>query len=629
MYLTHSIDLQVTDPTTAGGASLTRRDGLPLLALAALFVIMLAATWQRWTHPIIDHGREMFLPTRILAGERLYEDIQYLYGPFAPYFNAALYRLFGAHLAVLHTVGAFCAVLILGLCYWLARQLLTAWEAAATVGLILVVCALQVRGNYLSPYSFAALYGLLFALGTLAAAAHYLQSGQAGWSVCAGVCAGLATIAKLEAAVAALAGAAVAVALRALLERRLAWPALAAFIAPVALIPAATFYLILRHVHWRVLLNDNYILLANAPPQLIYFNKLISGLLWPLAGLLYSLSGLGVCGALVGLCALLAALASWRAGPEWRTMAKRAALVIVLSAGWWALLMRRWGFANPNFNPFSSSAIVLALFGALLIWRIVRAHLARKPVAPEHCLLLVLTVFGAVACLRVIFNVTMAGPYVPFFLPALIVIYLVLLLRFAPPVFALSEAQRANLRLVATVLVGLSALWLGSRSIYDFREQHTFRIDTPRGSFLTAPHVGQPFAAALNYVQQRTGPEDFVLALPQATGINFLAERRYPFREDIVLPGFITGAKERAAIERIETLRVPLILVINLNTSDFRDRFFGVDYNQELMNWIKQRYRLSASFSFDPNSGSAVRCDAEDFILIYERPEYMDRAKRN
>ena len=120
-----------------------------------------------------------------------------------------------------------------------------------------------------------------------------------------------------------------------------------------------------------------------------------------------------------------------------------------------------------------------------------------------------------------------------------------------------------------------------------------------------------------------------MLALPQATGINFLAERRYPFREDIVLPGFITGAKERAAIERIETLRVPLILVINLNTSDFRDRFFGVDYNQELMNWIKQRYRLSASFSFDPNSGSAVRCDAEDFILIYERAESMNRAERN
>ena len=280
--------------------------------------------------------------------------------------------------------------------------------------------------------------------------------------------------------------------------------------------------------------------------------------------------------------------------------------------------MRRWSFVTLNYNPFSSSSIVLALLGALLIWRIVRAHQAHKPVAPEHCLLLVLTVFGGVASLRVIFNVTMVGPYVPFFLPALIVIHLVLLLHFAPPVFAFNESQRANFRLVATVLVSLSALWLGCRSIYDFREQHTFLINTPRGSMLTAPHVGQPFAAALNYVQQHTRSEDFVLALPQATGINFLAERRYPFREDIVLPGFITGAKERAAIERIESRRVPLILIINLNTSDFRERFFGVDYNQELMNWVKQHYRLSASFSSDPNRGKAVRCDEEDFILIYE-----------
>jgi 4-amino-4-deoxy-L-arabinose transferase-like glycosyltransferase len=581
-----------------------------------MFAFMLAATWQRWTHPVIDHGREMFLPARILAGERLYEDIQYLYGPFAPYFNAALYWLFGVHLAVLHTAGAFCAVLILGLCYWLARQLLPAWEAALAAGLVLVVCALQVRGNYISPYSFAALYGLLFALGALAAAMRYMQSGHPGWGFWAGTCTGLAAIAKFEAALAALAGVAVALALRAMLARRLTWQAPAAFGTPVVLITAATFGLILRHVHWRVLLNDNYLLLANAPPQLIYFNKLVSGLLWPLAGLLISLSGLGVCGMLAGVMALLAALASWRAGPEWRTTAKRALLVLVLSAVWWALLMRRWGFVSPNYNPFSSSSLVLALLSTLLVWRIVRAHLAGAPVVLEECLLLVLAVFGFFASLRVIFNVTTVGPYVPFFLPVLIVVHLVLLFRYVPLFFALPERLRANIRLIATAWVSLAVLWLGGWSVHDFRVQHTFRLSTPRGSLLTAPHIGQPFAAALSYIQQHTRPEDFVLPLPQATGINFLAERRYPFREDIVLPGFITGAKERDAIERIKARQVPLILVISLDTSNFRDRSFGLDYNRELMDWIKQHYRPKACF--DSGSSRAVGNDEECFLHAYE-----------
>src|SRR5262247_1070584 len=92
---------------------LRHQDTRALLAIASLFVFMLAATWHRWTRPIIDHGREMHLPQRLLSGERLYTDILYYYGPFPPYFNALLYRLFGIHLSVLHASGIICATLIL------------------------------------------------------------------------------------------------------------------------------------------------------------------------------------------------------------------------------------------------------------------------------------------------------------------------------------------------------------------------------------------------------------------------------------------------------------------------------------------------------------------------------------
>src|SRR5689334_10041450 len=78
-------------------------------AIAVLFVVMLVVTWQRWTHPVIDHGREIDVPARIVSGEQLYTDIFYYYGPFAPYFNALLYRVFGLRLSVLHASGIGCA----------------------------------------------------------------------------------------------------------------------------------------------------------------------------------------------------------------------------------------------------------------------------------------------------------------------------------------------------------------------------------------------------------------------------------------------------------------------------------------------------------------------------------------
>ena len=143
-------------------------------------------------------------------------------------------------------------------------------------------------------------------------------------------------------------------------------------------------------------------------------------------------------------------------------------------------------------------------------------------------------------------------------------------------------------------------------------------ISTPRGSFITEPPVGQPIAAAISYVNEHTSPNDYVLTLPQATMINFLTERRYPLREEIIHPGFLAGEKESEAIGRIKSRRVPLILVINLLTPEFRDRVFGADYNQELMRWIVENYQLKARFDSDYSRNAKFGDKDALFILAYE-----------
>src|SRR5262245_8115647 len=123
------------------------------LAIIILFFMMLVASWQRWTQPLIDHGREMNLPSRILARERLYTDVQLLYGPFAPRFNALLYRSFGIHLSVLKASAAVCAILILMMIFWLAGTLMSDWESFLIAGLALAICALKSTANYIQPYA--------------------------------------------------------------------------------------------------------------------------------------------------------------------------------------------------------------------------------------------------------------------------------------------------------------------------------------------------------------------------------------------------------------------------------------------------------------------------------------------
>ncbi|MEK7832485.1 MAG: glycosyltransferase family 39 protein, partial [Acidobacteriota bacterium] len=234
-----------------------REDRFALLALTALFVVMLAVSWQRWTQPLLDHGREMNLPTRILAGEHLYSDVQFLYGPFAPHFNALLFKIFGVQLGTLKVSGAVCAILILLMIYWLSRRLMSAWESAAVTGLVMVICAVKSTANYIQPYAYAALYGFLFSLASLVCTVRFVQTRLAKAMLWAGVFAGLALISKPEIALAGWAAAATVLLVESLSARKVLGRAALNFVLPVVWIFVVSYGLILLRTPLSVLLNDN------------------------------------------------------------------------------------------------------------------------------------------------------------------------------------------------------------------------------------------------------------------------------------------------------------------------------------------------------------------------------------
>lgn len=605
-----------------------REDRLALLALAVLFAVLLAASWQRWTQPLLDHGREMNLPARILAGEQLYSDVQFLYGPFAPYFNAFLYRIFGIHLATLKVSGAFCAVLILLMIYWLSRRLMTVWEAALTTGLVMVICALKSTANYIQPYAYAALYGFVFALASLVCTTAFVQNRRRKLMAWAGVFAGLSLISKPEIALAAWAAAGIALLTESIsLRKPLAREALS-FLLPVAVVFAAAYGLILSRVPLEVLLRDNHVLFTNMPPQLIYFNRHISGLANVPTSLWFTLGGISVFGIWAGASTLIGAVISaiqqgkgrrdGIARPEgWGYALKLSGLVLLIAVVWREAAIKFLKVPN-DVTPFASAIFVLPLVIGALGWRVWKARKAEQPIPVQQRMLIVLAVFSLFSVLRALLNVTTTGPYTPFFNPGLIVVYLYLLFRAAPAFLAPAPMVRAATQHVLMCLIALLVLGLAVNSAIRFRRINTYEVSSARGRLVTLPEIGQPLAAAIRYAQEHTKPDEYVLALPVATTINFLAARSYPLREEIVHPGFLTDEKEIEAIERIKSRRVPLVLLANQITSEFRDRVFGADYNQELMRWITENYHLVARFE-SPHRQGANFGNEPFFILAYER----------
>src|SRR5262249_43330660 len=158
---------------------------------------------------------------------------------------------------------------------------------------------------------------------------------------------------------------------------------------------------------------------------------------------------------------------------EWRGVLK-AGLITACAGALWHVAAIRFSSASGNVTPFASAVFILpALIGLIIrdCRRETRGQGDREKgggrdketksacllVSPSPChpvplslrILLVIAVFGFVAILRVILNVAMTGPYAPFYLPALIIVYLYLLFRVAPTRLAKTDPIRANIRRAA------------------------------------------------------------------------------------------------------------------------------------------------------------------------------------
>lgn len=591
-----------------------RQDRLALLALAALFVTIVVLTWQRWTHPIIDHGREMNVPLRVLMGDTLYADISYHYGPFAPYFNALLYSLFGAHLNTLHTIGMVCAMLTVLMIFWLARRLLSPWEAALATALVVIACALAgYIGNFIQPYAYAALYGWTFSLASVVCLTRYVLSHRQAWMAWGGAGVGAAVICKPELAVQGGAIIAVAWLLVSLSERRWRWGALGLAALPAAAIVAVTYAVILMMVPWQLLITETYQLLNQ--PQIVFFSRLLNGTLgWPKTGWAL-ICALGMTMAACGLVAVLGLLLDQRVQSVVRRQALRSWICLAIGIALWVL---GWSRAqNFDVSPLRSAVVVLGAMMAVSAWQLWRRHSRGEPLEPRDQIVFLLAVFSMIGIGRVFLNMSLWSPYTLFTAPTVFVLYCYLFFRAAPA--ALLSSDRAGLY-ARNIAMVLTAMWVTSLGIQhvDSARVNDVEINAPRGRLLTDITMGRPLADAIRFVGERTQPGDYVLNVPQGSIVNFLADRRNPLREDILVPGMLPPDREADAIERVKARNVKIILVSNHLTPEYRDWTFGLHYNQPFMRWIEANYHPVATFS--AFKGRILQFgDYEFFIRAYER----------
>jgi hypothetical protein len=514
-------------------------EGLAIALLLATAAVVLGASWQRWLDPIVDAGRDLYIPEQLRHGALLYRDLKYVYPPLGPYLLAGITALIGSSLAAYTAIGLAIAAATAALLYGIARQ--TAGVAAAfAAALLFVSCSLAGAStfgcNYLFPYSHAATIGMLLALAAVASA-------LARRPALLVVFATLAAWTKLEMFVVAT-----AIVCAAWLAGRVSARTAGAY-AGAIVATAAVARLIFGAALW----------VGVFPPSLLgggsarFFYSRVSG-----SGEWRANLAASVAGALL-VCAFAALLALMH-------RSRRPVLVALLGV---ALVPVAFTISGESFFR-AWSLLQLALLP--LAWR----SRAREP-------LFVLLAASLASTSRVFLNLT---PEWYGFVHAVPLFVLIAYVLFGwMPARACYSRRLALLWLIPIVAIAAQEVRL-ERAAYALK---THRVDTVRGTFFDA---NGDRAAILNEALPLLAGRSLAV-LPEGVAIDYFAGVVTPLPFYVFTPPEIGDDLSDRAVAAALVARAPeRVALVTRDLTEFGSRGLGVDYGLAVMRTLRERYVL-------------------------------------
>jgi len=572
-------------------------------------------------------------PLRLAGGQMLYSDVRHIYGPLSPYLNAALYRVFGPSLGVLYADGIFTALIILALVYWLSRQVMGRAPAMAATLSVTWLCAFKQAGNYVLPYSYAALHGCALGLASLALLVRFAQArneqetlgpaiareqldaGSRRFLMAAGVMAALATLAKTESGFAAIAAGIAAVTLASLRQPRRAVALAGVFLAPAFGLILVIYFCVASQVGWHTLSNDSFLFLRNLPPELIYFNKRVSGLDQPLQSAGLMIGATLKIGSLALAIAMISLLITSRRRPSTSTEVKLADLRadagrVSYSQLWLLLALSTVMFAaiplvgalQWDKGPYLAMPLLLTGFLIVVGFRYLKRFSMTGKVDRRALVLIVVAVFALVSLARVIMRVRSGGAYSSYLLPASVIMFTY---GWAHPFADLFRDGRTR-KLARNLAIGLiivDAIATSGLLSYRYRTRNTYPIITPRGTMVAVADIGKSVNEAIDFINREVPPGEPLAVMPEGSSLNFFTEHPNPLREEITTPGFLDSEGEERAIHQLIDSNTRVVMITNRATPEFGAAVFGRDYCRRLMQWVEDNFDEVAIFGpdHDPN----------------------------
>lgn len=591
-------------------------DGTWTKVVGGLLVVLIATgmawlSWQKWCDPIIDFGRELYIPWLLSQGKVLYKDINmFFYGPLSYYLNALLFRIFGIHI---HTIIGFNLVLILiiaFLIYKTVRPISNSTCAFFSIVSFIILFAFPryfpiCNDNFVTPYAHAATHGMVLSLAVIFFLFAYLETGKALYAYSCWLVTGIVLLTKVEVFAAIFCSMVLAwiLILRAEKERAkvvVARSMTFAFLLILPLFSAAIFF-----SHFFTFWGAIHRVLN---PYFLMFHRghSFSPLLVRVMGADQLLANTGRM--LYWLCIyVLAALIIIAVNHVLSALSRKTRHGLVPMALAFLIVtpfMNATVSGNLSYLDYFLPLPLIVTFHIVYCIRNLRKLGPHRTGWKKNVVTLAFSVFSFVLLTRLFFNVRIVHYGFFLVLPGFMVL-LIVSLDILPAFMRriTGSARLGTIPLIVAIVCILYAYFHHSFMIYDY-VNYPIRSDHEaiKSFDLRYTDTGRIIQEAIDRIGVLVQPDETLTVFPEGLMFNYLTRRRSASPYTAFLPTFFS-IFDRAILESLRQKPPGFVLLVERSTSEYGYRYFGTDYAADVFQWIEENYTEIQQIGKKPFSG--------------------------
>ena len=578
--------------------------------MAFLALGMAGLSWQKWPDILVDFGRELYVPWQLNNGSVLFLNIDYFNGPFSPYLNSLIFKIFGTSLMTIAGFNLVLVGLLTYFIYYIFHETTDVLIAAISGTIFLALFAFPhyiFIGNYnfVTPYSHEMTHGILLSFFSIYAFLIYLKRRKDFWLGLVGISLGLVFLTKVEVFLSIFAAIFVGLLLVALLDRmtpriifkRFGFLSLGFLLPIVGFIAYFSRYMSLENALTSV--TTQYRAIFGTSVTSNQFYHLVMGLNAPLLNLKLLFKMAAGYGLLVSLLLLMPAYAIGKiSNPRLRMIVMILIFLTVIFSIPFLFTHIPW---LEIFRPLPLFTLALMIYSSINLWRFRRDRQKTIRLLP----LLILGIFSFLLLLKMILNVHLYRYGFALAMPATLLVGMVLVYG-VPSLIGKRFNSLVFIRIMAIVAVAIPLVVYMklSKDIYDLK---TYAIGSKGDTILTwgpqVAHKGIFVKRTIDRIGELVKPDETFVVFPEGVMLNYLTRRRNPCPYINFMPPELIIFGEDRILNSLHKAPPDYVILVDKDTSEYGYRYFGKNYGIKLFSWIQENYRAVETIGSEPFSG--------------------------